>query len=299
MKAAIVQSFDRPPVYTDYPEPEGGTLVQVRAAAVSQLVRARAAGKHYSGGQPPFIAGVDGAGVTAEGQRVFFTSNGGTMAERVAVHRFVPIPDELDDVRAAALANPAMSSWAALTLRARIQPGETVLINGATGSSGQLAVRIARHLGAGRVIATGRNRQILGGLGADEAIALDEGAGEAFRRELARGVDIVLDYLWGESALQILEAIAQDTPRLRFVQIGSISGPTIPMPAHPLRSSGLELMGSGLGSNSPEQLLEVIGQLLQAAVAADLRVESETAPLAEVESAWERDTEGRRLVLTL
>ncbi|MBN9419420.1 MAG: zinc-binding dehydrogenase [Candidatus Eremiobacteraeota bacterium] len=297
MKAAVVEAFERPPLYRDWPEPVGGTVLQVRAAAVSQLVRARAAGKHYSGGQPPFIAGVDGVGVTPEGQRVFFTSNQGTMAERVAVERFVPIPDGLDDVRAAALANPAMSSWAALRLRARIQPGETVLINGSTGSSGQLAVKIARHLGAGRVIATGRNVGVLEALGADVVIPLDGEAAAAFRREISRGVDIVLDYLWGESALQILEAIAQDTPRLRFVQIGSISGPTIPMPAHPLRSSGLELLGSGLGSNSPRQLLEVIGELLQEAESANLTVETETAPLSEVESAWGRDNGGRRLVL--
>ena len=297
MKAAVVQAFERPPVFVDHPEPVGGTVLQVRAAAVSQLVRARAAGKHYSGGQPPFVAGVDGVGLTADGQRVFFTSNEGAMAERVAVERFVPIPEGLDDVRAAALANPAMSSWAALTLRARIQAGETVLINGATGASGQLAVKIARHLGAGRVIATGRNVRVLEALGADVSIPLDGQAGEAFRREISRGVDIVLDYLWGESALQILEAIAQDTPRLRFVQIGSISGPTIPMPAHPLRSSGLELMGSGLGSNSPGQLLEAIGQLLQAAEAADLTVEVETAPLSEVASVWERPASGRLVLI--
>jgi NADPH:quinone reductase-like Zn-dependent oxidoreductase len=135
--------------------PARQTLVNVRAAAISHVVKGRASGKHYSfDGRLPFVVGIDGVG-TGRGQRVYFafpTAPWGSMAQwaPVAVENCLPLPDALDDITAAAMANPGMSAWAALVKRAGLAAGETVLINGATGSAGQLAVQIARFLGAKR-----------------------------------------------------------------------------------------------------------------------------------------------------
>ena len=212
MKAAIVQGPGRTPEYADFPAPapaEGERLVRVTAAALTQLARGRASGAHYSAsGAYPFVAGVDGVGRLEDGARVYFLlprAPYGAFADEAVVSALqcLPVPDDLDDVTAAAIANPGMSSWAALTDRAKLAPGETVLVNGATGTSGRLAVQIARHLGAKRVIATGRNREALASLGADATIALgaDDAALEAsFRDAFAGTVDVVLDYLWGRSA---------------------------------------------------------------------------------------------------
>ena len=181
MKAGVVFDLAEGPVWADFIEPQpapGQTLIDVRAAAMSHVVKARASGRHYSfDGNLPFVPGIDGVGTTSQGQRVYFafpTAPFGSMAQRapVALQNCLPLPDELDDIPAAAMANPGMSAWASLVTRAQLQAGETVLINGATGSAGQLAVQIARYLGAKKIIATGRNAQSLAAIGADECIQL-------------------------------------------------------------------------------------------------------------------------------
>ena len=315
MKAAIVVEAGRVPVYGDFRDPvptAGKTVVRVTASAVSHLTKGRAAGAHYSADtKPPFIPGVDGVGVTDAGRRVYFVlpeSPFGGMAERCLVddRNLVPIPNALSDVTAAAMANPGMSSCAALVERAHLRPGETVLINGATGSSGRLAIQIAKHLGAARVIATGRRTESfddLRRLGADSTLALgdDRDALEtAFKREFAQRVDVVLDYLWGVTAETLLIAAAKAGPDgvpIRFVQIGSISGGNIELPAAALRSSALELMGSGIGSVAFPRLLDAIRRVLDAAPAAGFEVATAAMPLAEVTNAWRDDRHDARVVL--
>lgn len=314
MKAAIVRGPGQTPVYGDFAEPvpeAGDTRVAVTAAAISPVVRSRASGQHYSAsGRFPFIAGLDGVGRLDDGRRVYFILQRapyGSMAERAAVPatHCLPLPDDLDDLTAAAIANPGMSSWAALTERARLQPGETVLVNGATGMAGRLAVQIARHLGARKVIATGRDADALraaAALGADVTIPL--GAGDLVDRlggQFAAGVDVVLDYLWGPSAERLLAAGAKAGPEgrpIRFVQIGAISGAEIALPGAVLRSSPITLLGSGIGSVPPDRMAAAIGGLLQAAGPAGLRIAATPVPLAEVEQAWSRD-DGQRIVLTV
>jgi NADPH:quinone reductase-like Zn-dependent oxidoreductase len=203
-----------------------------------------------------------------------------------------------------------MSSWAALTERARIEPGDCVLINGAAGVSGRLAIQIAKHLGAARVIATARNGGVesqLRGLGADHFVALNEPVDvltSRFRSVLSeQQVNVVLDYLWGPSAEALIAASSthgagRAAPRLRFVQIGSLSQAHATLPAAALRSSGLELMGSGLGSVSNEGLVRAVAGVLHAVSRAGLRIEAETVRLEDVERAWTLDAD-RRLVFTL
>jgi NADPH:quinone reductase-like Zn-dependent oxidoreductase len=308
MKAAIVTAAGQTPAFGDFADPvpaAGEALVRVTAAALSPLTRGRASGAHYSSsGTFPFVAGVDGVGRLDDGRRVYFVlprAPNGAMAERTAVPiaHCVPLPDGLDDVTAAAIANPGMSSWAAFTERAKLKAGETVLINGATGMSGQLAVRIARHFGAGKVIATGRDIDTLQSLGADAIIPLkqDEAAlDEDFKAQFAQGVDVVIDYLWGTSAERMLIAAAKtgaEAVPLRFVQVGAASGADIRLPGAVLRSSAIELMGSGIGSITLERLVAAVGGVLGAAAEAGLSIPVEPVPLAQVESVWGKDTPGR------
>jgi NADPH:quinone reductase-like Zn-dependent oxidoreductase len=317
MNAAVVRAFGVPPRYGSFAEPvagEGEGLVNVTAAALHRSVRALADDTQYaSAGQLPFIPGVDGVGRLADGTRVFFgvaRSPFGSFAERtVARHAIcLRVPDSLDDATLAAIANPAMSAWAALTLRARFTAGESVLILGATGVAGKLAVQIAKRLGARRVIAAGRNTKALEeptGLGADAVISLgqrQETLVASFRDELRDGgVDVVLDYLWGSPAEAALEAISQTglqfpVSRTRFVQIGSSAGATIMLAAATLRSSGLELFGSGLGSVSIEQIMQEVSKFFGEAGRAPFQINIRTASLCDVEALWTRSEAGTRLV---
>ncbi|MGO8921259.1 MAG: quinone oxidoreductase family protein [Stellaceae bacterium] len=317
MKAAIVLRAGQAPVYGDFSEPqhsEGESRVTVTAAAISHVVKSRASGMHYSSsGQFPFVVGIDGVGRLDDGRRVYFvlpTAPHGSMAERTVVSstQCVPLPDELDDVTAAAIANPGMSSWAAYTERARLKPGETVLVNGATGTAGRLAVQIAKHLGAKKVIATARNAGALtsvAALGADVTIPLlaDGAALEgAFREQFAAGVDVVIDYLWGQSAERLLIAAAkagEDAVPIRFVQIGSASGSEITLPSAVLRSSAIEVMGSGIGSVPLDRFVDAIGGLLNAARPGGFQIEATPVPLSDVERAWPNDDSTRRTVFTV
>src|SRR5271156_4579610 len=199
------------------------------------------------------------------------------MAEFSVVSRAMTIPlaPDIDDAVAAALGNPGLATWGALLGRANFQPGEGVLINGATGIAGKQAIQVAKYLGASRIIATGRDEQVLaqlGVLGANETISLrqpEENLLRGFGSALA-GVQVVLDYLWGPSAELILKAAAghgapDGEPRIRFVQIGSISGEAITLRGGLLRSSGIELIGSGLGSLSSKQILQSLQTMFAAA----------------------------------
>ena len=317
MNAAVVSSFDAPPRYTTFAEPvaaEGERVVSVRAVGLHQIVKALAKGVHYgSSGELPFIAGIDGVGTLEDGTRVYFgiaRSPFGSFAERTLASSWMclPLPEGIDDVTAAGIANPAMSSRVALTERAKFAAGESVLILGATGVAGQLAIQVAKRLGARRVVAAGRNPQALEqlkALGADAVISLDQDQKalvSAFRGELAEaGVDIVLDYVWGQPAERVLEAISQKglkkaSPRIRFIQIGEGAGRTISLPAATLRSSGLELLGSGFGSASLDQILVALAEFFQTAAKEPYQFRTRAASLRDVEALWNDAEEGTRLV---
>jgi NADPH2:quinone reductase len=317
MRAAVVSAFDAPPKYANFDDPvaaAGELAVTVTAAGLHPIVKALANGTHYgSTGELPFVPGVDGAGRLEDGTRVFFgaaRSPFGTFAERTLAANWmcIPLPEGLDDATAAGIANPAMSSWVALTARAEFVSGENVLILGATGVAGQLAVQIAKRLGARRVIAAGRNPQALEklkALGADAVISLDQEHDPlvaAFKSEIAEaGVDVVLDYLWGHPAECALEAISQKglrkaSPRVRYVQIGSSAGGTISLAAAALRRSGLELLGSGFGSASLIQIRTAVEEFFKTAAREPFEFSAKTAPLSEIESLWNSPEQGARLV---
>jgi NADPH:quinone reductase-like Zn-dependent oxidoreductase len=318
MKAAIVVEAGKTPIYGDFKEPapaKGEVQVTVSAAALSNVVKSRASGTHYSSsGQVPFVVGIDGVGRLDDGRRVYFAlpeAPFGSMAEKAVIRpsQCVFLPDELDDVTAAAMANPGMSAWAALKERAKLMKGETVLVNGATGTAGRLAVQIGKYMGARKVVATGRNAEALkalAALGADVTIPLGDG-GEAFEEALKEqfggdGIDVVLDYLWGQSAERVIIAGAKagkDAVPIRFVHIGSVSAPNIALPSAALRSSAITLMGSGIGSIPMDSLVRSIDELMQAAVSGGFKIATKTFPLCEVERVW-AEADGRpRIVFQL
>jgi NADPH:quinone reductase-like Zn-dependent oxidoreductase len=327
MKAAVVGGPGQKPQYTDFPEPvtkEGEKLVSVRAAALSHFTKGRASGAHYSSdGMFPAVAGADGVGVTQDGRRVYFVlpeAPNGAMAETTVVRssQCVDLPADIDDVTAAAIANPGMSAWAALMERAHLLAGETVLINGATGTAGRLAVQIAKHLGASKVIATGRDAEALEevrGLGADVVIPFDLDSSNngpsnlpgskhyeaALKEQFAAGINVVVDYLWGKSAETVIVAIAKaidDATPVRFVHVGGASGGDIELPGAALRSSAIVLMGSGNKSIPLPRLLASIKSVFDAFVPARLRIKTKVVPLAEVRETWD-DNGKSRIVFVL
>ena len=324
MKAAIVTAPGKTPIYAEFEKPAAQPdeeLITVRASAMSNLTKGRASGAHYSAsGQYPAVAGVDGVGVTQDGRRVYFAMPEpplGAMAELCVVpsSQCVPIPDSLDDITAAAIANPGMSAWASLVERAHLVAGETVLVNGATGTAGRVSVQLAKHLGAGKVIATGRNAaelEELKQLGADIIIpfSLDPtnpaGAKDfetALKQVFATSIDVVIDYLWGESARTIIAAIAKAAEEgrpVRFVQVGSAGGQeSIDLPAAALRSSSIVLMGSGLKSVPLETLLRSIQHVFEAVQPAHLEIATKVVPLADVEETWANASTKPRVVFSI
>jgi NADPH:quinone reductase-like Zn-dependent oxidoreductase len=317
MKAAVLHELGKPPRFEDFPEPSAGpeeAIVQVRAASLKAVDKQLAAGTHFASPRElPVICGTDGVGNLPDGTRVFFGGPRrpyGAMAQRaVAPAAFCfPVPDALADATAAALPNPGVSALLSLSHRAKLAKGEKVLILGATGVTGKLAVQIAKQLGAARVIASGRNPQALENLrdlGADSTIQLnrpDDDLKKAFAQEAGEaGFNVVIDYVWGRPTEILLSAITRPefavvNSETRLVQVGESAGATIALPAAVLRSTALTILGTA-GIPSRDVLVAAMHQVLEWGAAGTLRIETDQVPLADIEQAWTRAERGRRLVV--
>jgi NADPH:quinone reductase-like Zn-dependent oxidoreductase len=317
MNAAVLHTIGKAPRFEPFPDPhpaEDEVMVHVRAAALKPVDKQMAAGSHYASPRElPVMCGVDGVGHLDDGTRVFFGGPRrpyGAMAERTVVRRAqcFPVPDNLDDEMAAAIPNPGVSAWLSLKHRARLAPGESVLILGATGVTGKLAVQIAKTLGAERVVAAGRNQEVLHSLrerGADETIQLnqpDPDLIEAFRRAAGeKAFDVIIDYVWGAPTEALLAAVARADfaaagSETRLVQVGEGAGATITLPAAVLRSAALTIMGTA-GIPPREVLTDALAQVMNHAADGQLRVDIERVALSDVERWWERNVPGRRLIV--
>jgi NADPH2:quinone reductase len=317
MKAAVLRELGRPPRFEEFAEPTAGkdeAVVRVRAASLKAIDRQLASGSHYASPRElPVVCGTDGVGELEDGSRVFFGGPRrpyGAMAERTVAPRAFcfAVPAEIDDDTAAALPNPGVSAWLSLKHRAKLAAGETVLILGATGVTGQLAVQIAKLLGAKRVIGAGRNERALGKLrelGADATIQLNqpgESLKDAFAREAGdAGFDVIIDYVWGHPTETLLAAITKPefavvTKETRLVQVGETAGATIALPAAVLRSTALTILGTA-GIPPREVLADAMQQVMTRAARGELRIETNRIALADIESAWVRPESGRRIVV--
>jgi NADPH:quinone reductase-like Zn-dependent oxidoreductase len=302
MHAAVVRDFGGAPRYEEFANPipskQDEQLVEVLAAGLHPRVRSQAGGSHYtSTADLPLIPGIDGVGRLAGGSLVYFIlpdTVHGSMAEQtvIDVRRSIPLDPDADPVQLAAAMNPGMSSWVALTRRVAFVPGQSVLILGATGSAGRLAIQIARHLGAGRVVAAGRGAERLALLGADDTIDI-EALPDVVAADLAAkaaNVDVVLDYLWGppaESAIMPLLLARDDRGRLlSWVQIGAVAGADISLPSAALRQANIHFLGSGQGSVSAAGILGALPTLAAEIGRGTFTIGATAMPLADVESIW-------------
>ncbi len=314
MKAAVVGRYGEPPRYATVELPtrlgEHEAVVDVVAAGLHPRVRSQAAGSHYTSTDAlPLVPGIDGVVRMADGRLRYAVLGHGTlgsMAEQtvIDVRRSVALPPGSDAVQVAAAMNPAMSAWIPLRRRIDFRPGQSVLVLGATGSAGRLAVQVARTLGAARVTAVGRGADRMSDLGADVVVPLDGDADVVSQALGAAGqdVDVVLDYLWGEPTRTALLAIVprrvDDQQALTWVQIGSVAGPDCAIPSAALRATRLQIVGSGQGSVATADIVAELAELARAVRDHAVDVPTRVVALRDVEQAWaDTATGGERLVI--
>jgi NADPH:quinone reductase-like Zn-dependent oxidoreductase len=318
MHAAIVTSFTAPPHYDTFEDPvahgDHEEVVRVLAAGLHPRVRSGASGSHYaSTGELPLIPGVDGVGQTTDGELVYFIlpdTRWGSMAQHTVIdrRRSVTLTPGADPATIAAAMNPAMSSWVALRQRISFSPGQSVLVLGATGNAGQMAVQVAKHFGASRVIAAGRDADrlaLLTDLGADETVSL-VGEDDVVDRALGQAaatVDLVIDYTWGAPTQRALPAVIahrrDEGQSLTWLQIGAIAGPSIELHSAWLRSTRLQIVGSGQGSVRSGAIVTELAALAAEVTAGTFAVSPVPTPLSQVRAAWTAPAApGQRIVIT-
>ncbi|MFJ9371609.1 zinc-binding alcohol dehydrogenase family protein [Nocardia sp. NPDC101769] len=317
MKAAVLHEIGGVPRYEDFPDPvagEGEVIIDVKAVAVENVDKAIVAGTHYATGQflteLPAIPAFDGIGALPDGTLVGFGNPRppyGALAEKtvVAAGAYVPIPEGIDPAVATVLATAITGM--SITTAAGFVPGETVLVQGATGVAGRLAVQVARLLGAGRIVATGRDddqlRDVLA-LGADTIINTavgDDALARAFTEAKGDGYDVVLDYLWGRPTEILLRTLVPESfafPKpTRLIQVGEAASRALTLAAESLRTSGVEIYGAAKGLDA-QTMGTVYGQIVEWTRSGELTFDLATIPLSDIETAWQRtDLRGKRLVV--
>jgi NADPH:quinone reductase-like Zn-dependent oxidoreductase len=306
--AAVLHEYDEAPRYEEFADPapgDGQTLVEVSAAAIHHLDLLKASGTFYIEQPLPSVVGTDGVGRLEDGRRVYFDSvtPHGSMAERSLAVAGDPfdVPDELDDASAAALGSSGLAGWLALDWRADLKPGETVLVLGATGMVGSVAVQAARLLGAGRVVAAARASEKLDALrdrGADAVVALDgDDLTGRIRDAAGGGVDVIIDSLWGEPAAAAMQAANRFG---RHIQVGHLAGPELGLAAPAIRSLSLDVRGFMGLHPDPAVRREAYRRLGEHVARGEIVIDLERIPLSDVAGAWERQRRadaGTKLVL--
>jgi NADPH:quinone reductase-like Zn-dependent oxidoreductase len=318
MKAAVVSSFDTAPRYEEFPAPTAAgdheMVIDVIAAGLHPRVRSQADGSHYtSTDELPLVPGIDGVGCGVDGLVRYFIlpdTTMGAMAEQTVIdtRRSIVLPEDSDPVAVAAAMNPAMSSWVALRQRVQFQAGQNVLVLGATGNAGRMAVQVAKLVGADQIIAAGRSAGRLAGLpalGATDTVLLEGDADAVAQRlgQAAADVDVVIDYLWGQPTAAAMVAVVTDRADrgkpLTWIEIGSVAGATASIPSAALRAARLQIVGSGQGSVSAREILVELPALAQEITNGTFDIDARPTPLTDVEQAWaDAAHTAQRIVLT-
>ncbi|GIG83950.1 quinone oxidoreductase family protein [Planotetraspora kaengkrachanensis] len=325
MRAAIVHACGEAPRRGERDRPErreGRTVVSVLAAPITPLDLLCASGSSYFGVPAlPYVPGVQGVGHLTEdtgwgpaGTRVWFpTSAGmrpgdGSLAQYCSVPEddLVPLPDGVGETQAAALGLSAVAAWMALTWRAAVRPGEQVLVLGAGGVVGQVAVQAARLLGARRVVAACRSdaaREAARAAGADAVVPIEAGDDAAtLAGRMAAvcdgGVDVVIDPLFGVPAEAAVRVLAQGG---RLVNLGGSAADSATLDSSTLRSRSAAVLGYTNNDLTKDQRRAAFSQVMEHAVEGGLKVAFDMAPLDRVSAAWSSQAAGtaiRRIVVT-
>jgi NADPH2:quinone reductase len=303
MRAAVLHEHGATPRCAEFDDPAGesasadAVLVDVKAAALHHFDLHKATGTFYTGPPPlPSVVGTDGVGYLPDGRRVYFDQTVapyGSMCERTLVPpaAMLEVADGVSDVVAAALGNTGLGAWLALTWRAQVRSGETVLVLGATGAVGTIAIQVAKLLGAGRVIAAAlpdeRLIPRLRELGSDAVIELDpsEDLTDALRAAAPDGVNVTIDLLWGEPGVGAMRAAARYA---RHVQMGNMAGGELVLPAPLIRSLSLDVLGFSVAHPSLEVKRDAYRRLTEHAARGDIVVDIEPVAIEDVAGAWER-----------
>jgi NADPH:quinone reductase len=307
MRAAVVRELGRPPKPGDFADPapdDGDVLVEIQAAPLNPIDLAVAAGRNPAGHPPlPFVPGCEGIG-TVDGRLVWVYRGGigiarnGCMAEHVTApeEAITPVPEGADPALAAAMGIAGMAGWVPLSTRVPVREDDVVLVLGATGTVGGVAVQAARLLGARKVVAAGRDRAALERLDADAKVVLEGDLVEAFRAACDGGPTLVFDPLWGEPAAAAAEAAK---PGARIAQLGQSAGATAPITSAAIRFKGLEIYGFSNFTLPKDVLDREYARLVEHALNGDIRVEIDRLALDRVAEAWEQQAESphRKLVL--
>jgi NADPH:quinone reductase-like Zn-dependent oxidoreductase len=311
MRAAVLNDHDAPPQPSEFDDPQasdGQLLVNVSVAGVNPVDIWTARGVMGRKVPLPSVAGREGIGTTEDGRRVYFDTSiapFGSYAERTLVEEgtTIDVPDGVDDQVAVAFGIAGLAAWLGLGWRGGLSEGESVLVLGASGTVGIVAVQAAKLMGAGAVVAAGRNEERLAVAeqrGADATLRLD-GDASAMAQALGDagpdgGFDLVLDPLWGEPARAAIDNLAMNG---RMVLIGNSAAQETELASRPVRSPNASLLGH-TNFNAP---LEVKAEAFQAmcrhAAAGELAVDVEELPLDDAEQAWARQLDGPNTKLVL
>jgi NADPH:quinone reductase-like Zn-dependent oxidoreductase len=296
IKAAQIAAWGEGPKLVTIPKPalptDDSTIqIKVLAAGIHRLVRSRASGIHFSANTLPHTLGSDGVGrAVPGGELVYFSTfwQTGSMAEYVNVPKgdvtfFPEAAKNTDPVKVAGMVNPAMSSWMALQARVFNPPENfSVLIVGATTTSGGIALTLAKKLGAGKVYGAARNVAAVKAMGYDGAIELKaEGTDWGV---IDGHVDVILDYVYGDAIVQLFEAL-KPKRSIQYVQIGTLSTLTANIPGHLLRSKDLTLRGAAPGAYTGEQIAKELPDMIAAVATIDAK-NFKIVDLKDIESAW-------------
>ncbi|MET9271598.1 zinc-binding alcohol dehydrogenase family protein [Kribbella sp. NPDC003557] len=320
MRAAVLHTHGEPPSHAEHPDPvagEGFSIVRVTAAPIVPLDLLCASGTSYFGPPAlPYVPGVQGVGVVEEsssvpaGTRVFFatsagmTAGDGSFAERAAVPDvdLVALDVPVLDAAVAAIGLSGVAGWMTLTARAGMQAGERVLVLGGGGAVGQVAIGAARVLGASRVVAVVRSdasRERALAAGADEVVALSADVDELTKRLGEPAYDVVIDPVFGVAATAASRVLA---PGGRLVNLGGSSGDEAVFSSSLLRSRSASVLGYTNNALTTDQRRDALTAVLQHAAVGAIKVAYETVTLAEVSTAWTRQSTSNtagRLVLTI